>query len=185
MRDPMTFRAKHSLFAACAAAIALAVAVPSAQAASVGEGINGITSGTIALTAGSGAVFATSYSPGSTATSTGALTATTTNASWTLTVQDNGAGAGHMVSGNPALCSGSDAQVTNSLQVAVTAPGSLGGFQSAGTKTISGSAVTVASASAQLLAANVLTTNYTQVIPAGQTMLAGCPYGLTATYTLQ
>jgi hypothetical protein len=176
---------KHSVFAVCAAAVAVAVAAPSAQAASVGEGIVGTTSGTIALTAGSGAVFATGYSPGSTATSTGALTATTTNPSWTLSVQDNGTGAGHMTSGNPALCSGSDAQVTNSLQVAVTAPVSLGGFQSAGTKTISGSAVTVASATAQLLAANVLTTNYTQVIPAGQVMIAGCPYTLTATYTLQ
>jgi hypothetical protein len=181
----MKLPTKHSVLAACAAAIAFAAAAPSAQAASVGEGIAGITSGTIALTAGTGAVFATGYSPGSTATSTGVLTATTTNPSWTLSVQDNGAGAGHMVSGNPALCSGSDAQVTNSLQVAVTAPGSLGGFQSAGTKTISGSAVTVASATAQLLAASVLTTNYTQVIPSGQVMLAGCPYGLTATYTLQ
>jgi hypothetical protein len=181
----MKLPTKHSVLAAYAAAIAFAVAAPSAQAASVGEGISGITSGTIALTAGTGAVFATGYSPGSTATSTGVLTATTTNPSWTLSVQDNGAGAGHMVSANPALCSGSDAQVTNSLQVAVTAPGSLGGFQSAGTKTISGSAVTVASASAQLLAASVLTTNYSQVIPASQAMLAGCPYSLTATYTLQ
>ena len=181
----MKLSTKHSVLAACAAAIAFAAAAPSAQAASVGEGIAGITGGTIALTAGSGAVFATGYSPGSTATSTGVLTATTTNPSWTLSVQDNGAGAGHMVSGNPALCSGSDGQVTNSLQVGVTAPGSLGGFQSAGTKTISGSAVTVASATGQLLAASVLTTNYSQVIPSGQVMLAGCPYSLTATYTLQ
>jgi hypothetical protein len=181
----MRLHTKQSLIAGCAAALALAVAVPSAQAASVGETIAGTTSGTIALTAGSGAVFASGYSPGSTATATGVLTATTTNPSWTLTVQDNGAGAGHMVSANPTLCSGSDAQVTNSLQVAVTAPVSLGGFQSAGTKTISASAVTVASATAQLLAANVFTTNYTQVIPSGQVMLAGCPYSLTATYTLQ
>jgi hypothetical protein len=181
----MKRRIKHSVLAAYAASIALAVAAPSAQAVSVGEPIAGTTSGTIALTAGSGAVFVSGYSPGSTASATGALTATTTNPSWTLSVQDNGGGAGHMTAANPTLCSGSDDQVTNSLQVGVTAPLSLGGFQSAGTKTISGSATTVASASAQLLAANVLTTNYTQVIPSGQTMLAGCPYALTATYTLQ
>jgi hypothetical protein len=181
----MKRRTRQSLLATYVAAVALAVGVPGAQAASIGETVGGIATGTIALTAGSGAVFATGYSPGSTAASTGALTATTTNPSWTLSVQDNGAGAGHMVAANAGLCSGSDDQVTNSLQVAVTAPLSLGGFQSAGAKTISGSAVTVASASAQLLAANVLTTNYTQVIPAGQVMLAGCPYTLTATYTLQ
>jgi hypothetical protein len=181
---PLKLRTRKTLFAAVAAAALSSMAAPGAQAASTGETIGGVASGTIALTAGSGAVFS-GFSPGTTATATGALTATTTNPSWTLSVQDNGAGAGHMVSGTPGLCSGSDSQVTNSLEVAVTAPLALGGFQSAGAKTISGSPVTVASASAQLLAANVLTTNYTQVIPSSQVMLAGCPYNLTATYTLQ
>jgi hypothetical protein len=43
----------------------------------------------------------------------------------------------------------------------------------------------VASATNQLLAANLLTTNYSQAIPSAQVMLAGCVYTLTATYTLQ
>ena len=46
-------------------------------------------------------------------------------------------------------------------------------------------ATTVASAANQLLAANLLTTSYSQVIPSAQVMLAGCVYTMTATYTLQ
>jgi hypothetical protein len=50
---------------------------------------------------------------------------------------------------------------------------------------ISGSNQTVASASAQPLAANLLTTNYSQTIPSNEVMLTGCVYSLTSTYTLQ
>lgn len=175
----------RSAVATCIAVLAMAIPASPAMAVSVGEPVSGITTGLLAITAGSGAVFTSGFTPGSTANATGVLTATTTNPSWTLTVHDAGAGGGHMAAANPTLCSASDSQLTNALQVGVTAPLSLGGFQSAGTKTISGTPVTVASATSQLLAANVLTTNYSQVIPGAQRMETGCPYSLTATYTLQ
>jgi hypothetical protein len=135
----------------------------------------------ISLSAGSGATF-TTFSPGQTATATGALTATDTNASWTLQVQDNGAGAGYMVAGATG-CAGSDSQLSNALQVTVSS--SLGGVVSAGQRAIGATPVTVASATSQLLSASVLTTGYSQAIPTTQVMRTGCTYALTATYTLQ
>jgi hypothetical protein len=154
-----------------------------AFAISANEPVAGTTQGSLALTAGGGAVFTTSFAPGQTATTAGLLTVTDTNPSWNLAVQDSGTGGGKMIATTGATCTGSDAQLTNPLQVTVSSP--LGGVTSAGQKSISGSGVTVASATNQLLAANALTTSYSQTIPSGQTMLAGCLYSLTATYTLQ
>lgn len=158
------------------------IATP-AMALSTGEAVTGTTLSSLSLTAGTGAVFATNFSPGNTATSTGALTATDTNNSWTLQVKDSGTGAGKMVSAGGPTCSGSDSTLTDPLAVSVTSP--LGGVTSAGQVSISGTNQTVASATNQLLAADVLTTNYSQPIPANQVMTAGCVYSLTATYTLQ
>ena len=44
---------------------------------------------------------------------------------------------------------------------------------------------TVASASSTPLAATVLTTSYSQVLPSTQVLKAGCPYSISVTYTLQ
>jgi hypothetical protein len=136
----------------------------------------------IALSAGAGAGFASNFTSGATATATGTLTATDTSPSWTLQVQDNGAGAGHMVA-SASGCAGSDTQLANRLKVAVTSP--LGGVVAAGSQSIGATPVTVASATSQPLASNVLTTSYLQVIPSNELMRLGCVYTLTATYTLQ
>jgi hypothetical protein len=136
----------------------------------------------ISLAAGTGAGFTTNFTPGATASATGTLTATDTSPSWTLQVQDNGAGAGHMVA-SASGCAGSDPQLANRLKVTVTSP--LGGVVSAGSQSIGATPVTVASATSQLLASNVLTTSYLQAIPSNELMRLGCVYTLTATYTLQ
>lgn len=167
-----------------AAATVAALAVPaSALAASTPELVQGTTAGTIALTAGTGALMTTGFAPGNTASQTGALTATSTSPSWTLTAQDNGTGAGKMVSAGGPTCSGSDAQLTNATGVSVSSV--LPGVTAAAPITLSGTAQTVASATNQLLAANVLTTNYSVVIPSSQIMATGCVYSQNVTYTLQ
>jgi hypothetical protein len=130
----------------------------------------------LSLTIGTPATFA-NFRPGQTATGSGSLVATALPP-WTLTVADLGSGAGHMVKAGTG-CNGSDSQLTNALTVSVTGSGT-----SAGTKSIGATPTTVASGS-NILVAAVLTTNYSQVIPASQTMLTGCVYSLTATYTLQ
>jgi hypothetical protein len=124
----------------------------------------------------------TPFGPGKTATASGNLTATDTSTTWTLQAQDTGTGAGKMVS-SAAGCTGSDAKLTNPLQVSVT--GTLGGVNSAGTISLGASNQTVASSNTAALAATVFTANYTQVIPTSQTMLTGCAYSITVTYTLQ
>ncbi len=135
----------------------------------------------ISITAGPGAAL-TPFEPGKAATGSGALTATDTSPSWTLQAKDTGSGAGHMVS-SATGCGGSDRTLSNPLQVTVTSM--LPGATSAGQITLGGSNQTVASGSNQALAASVLTTSYSQAIPATETMLAGCIYSITVTYTLQ
>ncbi len=160
-----------------------AIFAGSASAASVGENVTGTTLSELSITAGTGALFTTNFSPGNTATATGALTATDTNSSWTLQVQDTAASNAGKMKAAATGCTGSDAALANPLAVDVTSP--LGAVTSAGSVSISGTNQTVASATAQPLAANVLTTNYSQTIPSSQVMLTGCVYSLTATYTLQ
>lgn len=167
--------------AACVVATA-AVAVFAAPAGAATEVVSGTTTGTLALANGTGATFLTNFTPGGTATASGSLTATDTSPSWTLSVKDAAAtNAGHMAAAASG-CTGSDASLTNALQTHVTS--ALGGVTSAGPVSISGTNQTVASATAQALAASVLTTAYTQVIPSTQVMVTGCAYSLTATYTL-
>lgn len=124
----------------------------------------------------------TPFGPGRTATASGSLTATDTSTSWTLQAQDTGTGAGSMVA-SATGCTGSDPQLANPLQVSVTS--TLGGVNSAGTTSLGAGNQTVASSTSAALAATVLTSNYTQVIPSSQTMLTGCAYNITVTYTLQ
>ena len=124
----------------------------------------------------------TPFGPGKTATASGTLTATDTSTTWTLQAQDMGTGAGKLVAA-AAGCTGSDPRLANPLQVSVT--GTLGGVNSAGTISLGAGSQTVASSTSTALAATVLTSNYTQVIPSSQTMLTGCAYSITVTYTLQ
>jgi hypothetical protein len=175
----MKFRAP---LAALLTAAAVAVPISSASAGVTSEAVNGTTLGSLAIAAGTGAVFSSGFSPGNTATSTGVLTATDTSASWTLKARDAGAGAGHMVAAGLG-CTGSSSQLVNATSVAVTSP--LGGVTSAGPVSLSGTDQTVASATNQLLAANALTTNYSVVLPSSEIMLTGCVYSQSVTYTLQ
>jgi hypothetical protein len=182
----MTYNRRLSLARVATAVSVIActgVFAASASAASVGESVSGTTLSELSLTAGTGAVLATNFSPGNTASSTGLLTATDTNSSWTLQVKDTASSNAGKMKAAAVGCTGSDAALANPLSVNVTSP--LGGVTSAGSVSISGSNQTVASASAQPLAANLLTTNYSQTIPSSEVMLTGCVYSLTATYTLQ
>jgi hypothetical protein len=163
-------------------AAALAIPAGSAMAISAPELVSGTTLGTLAISAGTGALMTTGFSPGNTATQTGALTVTDTSPSWSLKAKDAGTGTGHMVAA-AAGCTGSDSQLTNATQVSVTSP--LGGVTPDAAISLSGSDQQVASATAQLLAANVLITHYSVTIPSAQQMLTGCVYSQNVTYTLQ
>jgi hypothetical protein len=180
----MVKRTGGRLAAIAATVLGCAVlAGPAAGATSAGQSVSGTSLGILSLGVSTPASFGTSLSPGNTATATGALIATTTNSSWTLTVSDAaGANPGHMIA-NASGCTGSTPFLANSLSVNVASV--LGGVNSAGATTISGTPQTVASASSQLLAAAILTTSYSQPIGASEAISQGCVYGLTATYTLQ
>jgi hypothetical protein len=135
----------------------------------------------ISLTAGTVSPLSP-FGPAKTATASGTLVATDTNTSWTLQAQDTGTGAGKMVAAATG-CTGSDARLTNAIGVSVTS--TLSGVTSAGTIALSASNQTVASSTSTSLTATTLTSNYSQVIPGNQVMLAGCTYSLSVTYTLQ
>jgi hypothetical protein len=172
------------LAAATAAIGALGVMPSTAAAVDVGDTVTGTTLGTLSLTVGTGATFGTNLAPGATPTAVGALTATSTNPSWTLSVKDNAAtGTPGTMDAAAAGCDNSVAELPNATNVTVTS--ALPGVTSAGQKAISGASQTVASASSQLLAANLFTTNYSVAIPASTALTAGCVYSMTATYTLQ
>ena len=146
---------------AVSAVAATSVFASSALAISAGEPVTGTALSSLSLTAGTGAAFTTNFSPGNTAS---------TNA-------------GKMQALGGPTCSGSDSVLSNALSVSVSSP--LGGVTSNSPVSLSGTNQQVASATSQLLAATLLTTNYSQTIPNNQVMLAGCVYTLTATYTLQ
>jgi hypothetical protein len=167
--------------ATLAVSILLALSSASARAASTTQPVAGTSLGVLAIASGGPA--ALTLQAGSTATATSTLIATDTNPSYALTVQDAATGdPGHMTAATLG-CSGSEANLVNPLSVEVTSL--LGGAHSAGAVSISGTAKTVSSATNQLLAANVLTTNYSQTVASTETLLTGCVYNLTATYTLQ
>jgi hypothetical protein len=168
--------------AVLATAAALAIPAGSAMAANTPEQLSGVTLGTLAIAAGTGAVFTSNFAPGGVATQTGALTATDTSPSWSLKARDAGTGAGHMVAAATG-CTGSDSQLTNATQVSITSP--LGGVTPDAAISLSGTDQPVASATSQLLAANVLVTHYSVTIPTAQQMLTGCAYSQNVTYTLQ
>lgn len=176
-------RRTTGIFASGLAAIALALVPTTASAASSSQVVSGTSLGLLAILATPAAAFTSGFQPGSTAATTGLITLTDTNPSWTLSVHDEATGdPGHMNAAG-AGCSGSVAALSSPLSVNVTSL--LPGATSAGSVNISGSPQTVSSASSQLLAANVFTANYSQAINSGEALLTGCVYSLTATYTLQ
>jgi hypothetical protein len=174
--------ASMALISACLIT-ALAILPKAASAASTTQVVSGTSLGTLAIASTAATAFTTGFQAGSTATTTGALIVTDTSPNWSVTVEDTATGApGHMVAGITG-CSGGEAALQNPLSVSVTSP--LGGVTSAGAVSISGAPQTVASATNQLLAASIFTTNYSQTIGSGEILRVGCVYSLTATYTLQ
>ncbi len=173
--------AKRSLCAFAVLSAFASTATPAA-ATTTSQAVAGTALGSLAIAVATPAVL-TGLQAGSTATGTGTLTLTDTNPSWTLSVQDTSGGTpGHMKAA--ALgCAGSETSLQNPLSVKATSL--LGGVSSAGEVSIGGSAQTVASATSQLLAANLFTTTFTQVVEPTEVLRGECLYTLTATYTLQ
>jgi hypothetical protein len=172
------------LAAALMTVAATGVLASPASAISTGETVAGTTLSSLSLTAGTGALLdPTHFAPGNTATGLGALTAIDTSPTWSLQVKDTAASNAGKLAAGTLGCTGSEANISSPLQVSVSSP--LGGVTTAGTVSMSGTNQTVASATNQLLAADLFTTNYSQSIPSSDQMLNGCVYSLTATYTLQ
>lgn len=176
-------RALLRVAAATAAVIGPLVASPAiAAAATTTQAVAGKTQSDIAISIGTPvAGFTTNFQPGGSATTSGTLVATDTSATPTLQVADatSTTNKGHMQAA-AAGCTGSEAVLANALSVTVP---SGGGLTSAGPISISGTNQNVATASAPIAAATV-TTNYTQNINAGETLLTDCVYNITNTYTL-
>jgi hypothetical protein len=161
-----------------------ALGAPSAAlASSAGQSISGLTLETLSLSVPT-PVALSGLQPGSTSTGTGSMLVLSTKGSWSLSVQDNAAGTpGHMVAAW-AGCSGSESSLLSPLTVDVTGTGVLGSVSSSGAVAISGSAQSAASGTG-VLGTAVLTTSYSQSVASSESLLTGCSYGLTATYTLQ
>jgi hypothetical protein len=179
-------RALMRLAGPTAALALLAVSAAPASALSSGQVVSGTTATSLSLTAGGAAVLAP-FAPGNTATGSSILTATDTSPTWTLQVADasNSATPGDMVA-TSGTCTNSEANLANPLKVTVADP--LNQATSAGQKSISGTATTVMTNSATTplpLAADALTTSYSQLINSNEALAAGCIYQLTATFTLQ
>jgi hypothetical protein len=175
--------ARKVLIAALATVGAFAALVPSAFAAD--QTVAGTTLGTLSLSVNTPAAFGSTLSPGTTATGTGGLLATSTNPSWTLSAKDAAATTpGKMDSAGGPLCTGSESSLQSAVSVTIS-----GGGTSAGPVTLSGVDQKVASAGGSVptapLAAAVLTTGYSQAIASTEVLTTGCVYSLTATYTLQ
>lgn len=171
------------------AAVALAAAACGAQAApalALDQLVSGTTLSTLALTAATPATFGTTLAPGATSNSTGGtLLATSTSPSWALSVKDQAVGTpGHLVAAGVG-CTGSAANLANAVTVTVTPTIANGSITSAGSKTVTGADVGVASAANVLLAATSFDTAYQQIIGGAELLTAGCVYSLSATYTIQ
>jgi hypothetical protein len=162
----------------------VALGTPSAAlASSAGQSISGLTLETLSLSVPT-PVGLSGLQPGSTSTGTGSMLVVSTKGSWSLSVQDNAAGTpGHMVAAGVG-CSSSESSLVSPLTVSMTGTGVLGSVSSSGAVAISGSAQSVASGTG-VLGTAVLTTSYTQPVASSESLLTGCSYSLTATYTLQ
>jgi hypothetical protein len=161
-----------------AAVAATAALAGSASAATTGDqAVAGTTLSTLSLGVSTPAVALTNFAPGSTATGTGALVVTSTNP-WSLSASDSAGNAGHLKAA--ALgCTGSEPSTTNPLSV--TSTGVLPSTSSHGAVSLSGTNQPVASGSF----ADTLTNAYSLILGNTETMLTGCVYNTTITYTVQ
>jgi hypothetical protein len=117
------------------------------------------------------------FAPGSTATTSGALTVVSLSP-WTLQVSDQSGSAapGHLI--RSATCSQGASSLAQPLQI--TGTPALGTGTSSGTVSLSATPATIATGPA---ATSVVTTDYSQVIGASEAILKGCAYTVTVTYT--
>jgi hypothetical protein len=171
-------KTRRSIAAALTTAAVVAALAGPASALTTGDQTVGATTlSTLSLGVSMPAVTLTGFAPGSTASGTGALVVTST-AGWTLKVADATANAGHLGQ-TGGTCTGSEASTVNPLTV--TSTGLLGSTVSAGAKAIGGAATTVATGAF----ADTLTNAYSLLLGNTETLLTGCIYGTTATYTVQ
>jgi hypothetical protein len=171
-------KTRHTIAAALATAAAFAAFAGPASALTTGDQtVGGTTLSTLSLGVSTPAVILTGLAPGGTASGTGAVVVTSTNG-WTLKVADATANAGHLGQ-TGGTCAGSEASTVNPLTV--TTSGTPGNTSSAGAKTISATPTTVATGAF----ADTLTNAYSLILGNTETLLTGCVYGTTATYTVQ
>ena len=171
-------KTRRTLAVAVASLAAVAAFAGPASAATTGDQlVGGTTLSTLSLGISTPAVTLTNFAPGSTASGTGALVVTSTNP-WTLKVEDATGNIGHLAQ-TGGTCTGSAASTANALSVNTT--GLLGSTASVGPVSISAAQQTVATGAF----ADTLTNAYSLVLGATETMLTGCIYGTTATYTVQ
>jgi hypothetical protein len=186
----MKFR---SLVVAGAAAAAFAVVAPAAFADScVGAGctttLAGTNAGTLALSVNTPVGAFTGFAPGGTASATGAIAITSTNANWHLAVTDaNSAGGhqGHLLKAASG-CTGSEAFTTHNVTVDASGLVGSGITQNTGVAIDNTSKVVAeyTGGTALPVSADVVTTAYSLALDSTETLLNGCAYTMTATYTL-
>ncbi len=161
-----------------AAVAAFAAFAGSASAATTGDqAVAGTTLSTLSLGVSTPAVTLTNFAPGSTASGTGALVVTSTNP-WTLKAKDSAGNAGHLAAAAVG-CTGSEASTANAMSV--TSSGLLGSTTSAGAINLSGIDQQVANGAFS----DTLTNAYSLILGNTETMLTGCAYSTTITYTVQ
>lgn len=155
-----------------------ATAAPAAFAGVAGnQQVGGTTLSTLSLGVSTPTVLLSGFAPGSVASGSGALLVTSTNP-WTLKAADATANAGHLAAA-PVGCTGSEAATVN--QLVLNTSGGSGSTASAGPVSLSGTSVAVANG----LFADLVTTSYTLALGSTETLLTGCAYSTTVTYTVQ
>jgi hypothetical protein len=119
----------------------------------------------------------TPFAPGSTGTTSGALTVVSLTP-WTIQVADQSGSAapGHLI--RSASCSQGAASLAQPL--AITATPAPGTGTSSGQKTLSSATQSVATGPA---GTSVVTTAYSQTIGTSEVLLKDCAYSVTVTYT--
>jgi hypothetical protein len=132
----------------------------------------------ITIGVGSPTVVLANFGPGRSASGSGTVTITAVATAWTLTVADTTGHAGKLA---PAAtgCTGAESLTANALRVSVS--GLLGSTVSNGTKTISGSAQTVATGNGS----DSLTASFSLPVGATERMPTGCVFSTTVTWTVQ
>jgi hypothetical protein len=183
------------VFVTVAAAAAVALAAPAANASCINGGATGcqVVSGVVTSSSlGFGAALATSVNlstitPGSTSTITGLIPVVSVG-NWTLKVSDDntGATAGKLVASGLPACSGSAAALSSKLSVYPTAANVAGldtfvtSFDSTTPHPLDGTATSIATGTIS----DTVTAHYTQPVAESEPLKALCSYSLTAVYGL-